>query len=105
MPLNILIFILLIIINQGMMTGQIIGGNSPQQAAMYQLVAMFMILCANAFSVVLVCYLALSTLVSKDGMLATRLIQKRSPADMTRLRLSVSPSISLYLPLPPSTST
>ena len=61
----------------GMMTGQIIGGNSPEEAAGYQLVVMFMILAANAFSVAVVCYLAMCTLVSKDGMLHTNKITKR----------------------------
>ena len=64
----------------GMMTGQIIGGNSPEAAAGYQLVAMFMILCANSFSVFVVCYLALCAVVSPDGRLSTDKISKRSSA-------------------------
>jgi len=70
----------------GMMTGQIIGGNSPQAAAGYQLIVMFMILSSNAFAVVICCYLALLTLVSPDGMLYTDKITKRATL----------PSVSLF---------
>lgn len=51
--------------------------------------AMFMILCSNAFSVALVCYLALCALVTADGMLLADKIVRRDkvPPLLSRSRL------------------
>lgn len=58
----------------GMMTGQILGGSPPQQAAFYQIVVMFMI----CFSCALGAYLVLSVL------------QRRSFTDAWQLKLNIN---------------
>jgi len=64
----------------GMMTGQILGGSSPEQAARYQLVVMFMILSSVCLSVVSVAYLCIITIVDSDGVLDTQKIARQEKA-------------------------
>mmetsp|Transcript_13693 Transcript_13693/g.34477 ORF Transcript_13693/g.34477 Transcript_13693/m.34477 type:complete len:317 (+) Transcript_13693:1600-2550(+) len=53
----------------GMMTGQILGGASPMQAALYQLIILFMICAVCANSCFLICWFVTRSLVHQSHFL------------------------------------
>jgi len=61
----------------GMMTGQILGGTSPEQAARYQCAIIFLIAASTALGTVTACLLAVSTIVDvQDRVRAERLVAR-----------------------------
>lgn len=64
----------------GMMTGQVLAGQSPLQAVRYQIVIMFLIAAASGLGTVGAVLLAFRHLFSKDHMfLAARLVERGKP--------------------------
>jgi putative ABC transport system permease protein len=61
----------------GMMTGQVLAGQSPLQAVRYQIVIMFLIAAASALGTVGAVWLTYRRLFSSDHMfLAARLVER-----------------------------
>jgi len=58
----------------GMMTGQILGGTPPDQAARYQIVLLFLIVTCCCTCVVVSSTLAISTLINKDHIILDHLL-------------------------------
>jgi len=50
----------------GMMTGQILGGTDPSQAARYQMIMMFLIASSTALATIVVTVLTLNIIVDKE---------------------------------------
>lgn len=72
----------------GMMTGQILGGSSPMQAARYQMMILFLISSSACIVVITAVSLALYTLVDEDDCLRRDLlIQKKKEADIVKRAL------------------
>ena len=62
----------------GMMTGQVLAGQSPLQAVRYQIVVMFLIAASSALGTVLAVVLAYRRLFSTDHRFVfARLIERR----------------------------
>ncbi len=61
----------------GMMTGQILAGSPPLQAAAYQIVVMFMIAAANAFGSMIIAVAAARRLAAPDGRLLLSRVRER----------------------------
>jgi len=64
----------------GMMTGAILGGSSVQQAAMLQMVIMFMICAASALSCIITTVLALTITVDEEHRIRRDRIDAREHA-------------------------
>mmetsp|Transcript_9437 Transcript_9437/g.21591 ORF Transcript_9437/g.21591 Transcript_9437/m.21591 type:complete len:341 (-) Transcript_9437:153-1175(-) len=64
----------------GMMTGQIIGGNSPAAAAKYQFIVLIMILAACVLSAIVVSLLAVRALVTTEGFVLADSITRQPTA-------------------------
>lgn len=62
----------------GMMTGQILGGASPQQAVNYQIVILIMISSSTAFGALGVLYLSYRSLTHADHRLLLARLQERN---------------------------
>jgi len=62
----------------GMMTGQILGGADPVEAARYQIVVMLMISCAAAVGSMILIGLSFRRLFTKDEALRPNLFRSNS---------------------------
>ena len=62
----------------GMMTGQILGGTTPMQAALYQMMIMFLIAFNVMFATVLTTIFAIAAAFDSRGRLQHGLIRRRS---------------------------
>eukprot|EP00746_Dinoflagellata_sp_MGD_P076468 gnl/MRDRNA2_/MRDRNA2_30793_c0_seq1.p1 gnl/MRDRNA2_/MRDRNA2_30793_c0~~gnl/MRDRNA2_/MRDRNA2_30793_c0_seq1.p1 ORF type:complete len:561 (+),score=73.78 gnl/MRDRNA2_/MRDRNA2_30793_c0_seq1:70-1752(+) len=69
----------------GMMTGQVLGGSSPQKAARYQIVIFFLISGTVTSAVGLICALTVRSLFDKDGRMAAKKITKQSRKKIAEL--------------------
>lgn len=58
----------------GMMTGAIFGGVSVEQAALLQMVLMFMIVASTALAAILATYLTLAVVIDNEHRLRTDLV-------------------------------
>merc|ERR1712196_610773 len=68
-----------------MMTGQVLGGSSPQKAARYQIVIYFLISGTVTTAVGLICTLTVRSLFDKEGRMATKRITKQSRKKVAEL--------------------
>jgi putative ABC transport system permease protein len=67
----------------GMMTGQVLAGQSPLQAVRYQIVIMFLIAAASALGVVGAVVLTYRRLFSPDHrFMASKLVERRAKKRM-----------------------
>lgn len=69
----------------GMMTGQVLGGSSPQKAARYQIVIFFLISSTATTAVGLICTLTVRSLFDSEGRLASKRITKQSRTKIAEL--------------------
>ena len=67
-----------------MMTGQMIAGADPSQAARYQMIVMFLVSSATASAATSTVLLASATLVDKTGRVRRDLLSRRPPAGARR---------------------
>ena len=67
-----------------MMTGQMIAGADPSQAARYQMIVMFLVSSATASAATSTVLLASATLVDKTGRVRRDLLSRRAPGGARR---------------------
>jgi hypothetical protein len=67
-----------------MMTGQMIAGADPSQAARYQMIVMFLVSSATASAATSTVLLASATLVDKTGRVRRDLLSRRTPGGARR---------------------
>jgi len=64
----------------GMMTGQILSGSDPAEAARYQVVVMFMVACACSLGALIACLLSYRhVFTARHQLAADRVVDQRSP--------------------------
>jgi len=72
-----------VVVIPGMMTGQLLGGADPVQAARYQIVIMYYIVASSCFSLLTATCLALNTMTDGEGRLLRRkLTSKKKGKDI-----------------------
>jgi|GEM_PF-10896 len=70
----------------GMMTGQILGGSSPEEAAKYQMLIMYLIAATTFGSIITVFFVVFKIAFDKDGCLRQERFTKRPAANTDILR-------------------